>query len=159
MKAGSQVLTNEIRRYIVQALACFDTPSQIVADVKTEFGIVVTPQSVNTYNPTLRAGENLAKKWVDEFHEARAKFKENIQDIPIANKAYRLRQLDKMFKGAGGNKVLASSVLEQAAKEVGEAYTNKREITGKDGEAIQQVITTVDKTTVKAIMADIANDY
>ena len=32
-----------------------------------------------------------------------------------------------------GNMVLASSLLKQAAEEVGGSYTNRRELTGKDG--------------------------
>ncbi len=32
-----------------------------------------------------------------------------------------------------GNMVLAAQLLEQAAKEMGNAFTNRRELTGKDG--------------------------
>jgi hypothetical protein len=38
---------------------------------------------------------------------------------------------------AQGNMVLASSLLEQAAKEMGGAFTNRRELTGKDGGAVE----------------------
>lgn len=39
-------LKNEVKSFIVQALACFDTPSQVVESVKNEFGVVVTRQQV-----------------------------------------------------------------------------------------------------------------
>jgi hypothetical protein len=41
------------------------------------------------------------------------------------------------------NLPLAATLYEQAAKEVGDAYTNRREITGKGGAALQAVVTTM----------------
>jgi hypothetical protein len=36
------------------------------------------------------------KKWVDLFNHTRDRFLNEISDIPIANKAYRLRVLQRM---------------------------------------------------------------
>ena len=38
------------------------------------------------------------------------------------------------------NFVLAAEILKQAAKEVGDVYTNRREKTGKDGGPIQHTV-------------------
>ncbi|AXI04366.1 DUF2280 domain-containing protein [Aquirhabdus parva] len=134
-------LTNELKRFIVQSLACYDTPSQIVLAVKQEFKIDVTRQQCEMYDPTKRAGKNLSKKWVDEFHEARTKFKEDVSDIPIANKSFRLRALNRIVDEAKGNSVLKMQALEQAAKEVGDSYTNRKEITGKGGDPLSMLVT------------------
>lgn len=134
-------LRNDVKRFIVQSLACFDTPSQIVEAVKQEFGLTVTRQQCVAYDPTKSTGKNLSKMWRDEFESARKRFRENIEDIPIANKAVRLRELDSIRTSSGKNNVLRMQALEQAAKEVGDSYTNRKEITGKGGEPISHDLT------------------
>lgn len=94
------VLRSEVKAFIVQALACFDTRSQVVAAVKTEFGIEITRQQCETYDPTKFAGQKLGKTWVDLFHAARKRLREETTDIPIANRAYRLRGLGRLAEKA-----------------------------------------------------------
>ncbi|KIC21722.1 hypothetical protein, partial [Leisingera sp. ANG-Vp] len=55
------------------------------------------------------------------------------------NRAVRLRTLQRMAEKAEtmGNTVLAKGLLEQAAKEVGNAYTNRRELSGPKGGPMQ----------------------
>ncbi|HBQ8066284.1 TPA: DUF2280 domain-containing protein, partial [Klebsiella pneumoniae] len=136
-------LKPEVRAFIVQELACFDTPSQIVESVQKEFKVQVTRQQVASHDPTKAAGKGLAQKWVDLFNRTRDRFLNEISDIPIANKAYRLRVLQRMSTTAEGMKNLGmtAQLLEQAAKEVGDAYSNKQkvELTGKDGGPLNQV--------------------
>lgn len=123
-------LSNEIKTFIVQALACFDSPSQVAEDVKKEFGVEISRQQVETHDPTKVAGRGLAQKWVDLFNEIRKKFREDITSIPIANRAYRLRALQRMAEKAETmrNMPLAVQIHEQAAKESGDMYTNKQKI-------------------------------
>lgn len=136
-------LKPEVRAFIIQELACFDTPSQIVESVQKEFKVQVTRQQVASHDPTKVAGKGLAQKWVDLFNRTRDRFLNEISDIPIANKAYRLRVLQRMSATAEGMKNLGmtAQLLEQAAKEVGDAYSNKQkvELTGKDGGPLNQV--------------------
>ncbi|CAM6712657.1 DUF2280 domain-containing protein [Enterobacter kobei] len=130
-------LKGEVKAFIVQSLACFDTPSQVVELVKKEFGLSITRQQVESHDPTKANGRGLAQKWVELFHETRKRFQTELSDIPIANKAYRLRALDRMMTKAEGmrNMALAASLMEQAAKEVGDAYSNKQKVehTSPDG--------------------------
>ena len=136
-------LKPEVRAFIVQELACFDTPSQVVESVQKEFKVQVTRQQVASHDPTKVAGKGLAQKWVELFNLTRDRFLNEISDIPIANKAYRLRVLQRMSTTAEGMKNLGmtAQLLEQAAKEVGDAYSNKQkvELTGKDGGPLNQV--------------------
>jgi len=122
------VLKNEVKSFIVQALACFDTPSQVVEAVKNEYGVVVSRQQVETHDPTKSAGKGLAVKWATLFHDTRKRFREETAEIPIANRAYRLRALGRIAERAETmkNLPLAIQVLEQAAKEVGDVYVNRR---------------------------------
>ncbi|MFC2864361.1 DUF2280 domain-containing protein [Klebsiella quasipneumoniae] len=141
-------LKPEVKAYIIQMLACYDTPSQVVEAVQKDFGIAITRQQVETHDPTKVSGKTLAKKWVDLFNITRDRFLNEISDIPIANKAYRLRVLQRMSTTAEGMKNLGmtAQLLEQAAKEVGDAYSNKQkvELTGKDGGPLNQVTYTAE---------------
>ncbi|WP_409264712.1 DUF2280 domain-containing protein [Pseudomonas sp. KCJK9000] len=121
-------LSNEVKAFIVQALACFDTPSQVAEAVKNEFGIEVSRQSVESHDPTKRAAQRLAKRWVVLFEDTRKRFREETAEIPIANRAYRLRTLGRMAEKAENmrNLALTAQLLEQAAKEVGDVYVNRQ---------------------------------
>lgn len=135
MAAGK--LTDEIRTFVVQSLACFDAPSVVVAAIKKEFGEVVKPQAVEAYDPTKRAGRKLSLRWRALFEETRKAFLEDTSKIAISHRAVRLRALQRMAEKAEsmGNMALAAQLHEQAAKECGDAYSNrhKHEHTGKDG--------------------------
>ena len=78
-------LKPEVKAAIVQMLACYDTPSQVVEAVQKDFGIAITRQQVETHDPTKVSGKTLAKKWVDLFNLTRDRFLNEISDIPIAN--------------------------------------------------------------------------
>jgi len=124
-----------VQTFIVQSLACFDSPSVVVAAVRKEYGETITRQSVEGYDPTKKAGERLAKRWRMLFEETRKAFLENTAGIAISHRAVRLRALQRMAEKAEdqGNMGLAKDLLKQAAEEVGNVYSNRRELTGKDG--------------------------
>ena len=134
-------LKPEIKAFIVQSVACFDTPSQVAESVLKEFGVKINRQQVEQHDPTKASGKKLAKKWVDMFNDTRSRFQTQIADIPIANKAYRLRTLDRMATRTETMKnfALTAQLIEQAAKEVGDAYTNKLKVesTGANGGPIK----------------------
>ncbi|MCY2720096.1 DUF2280 domain-containing protein [Klebsiella pneumoniae] len=140
-------LKPEVKAAIVQMLACYDTPSQVVEAVQKDFGITITRQQVETHDPTKVSGKTLAKKWVDMFNATRDRFLNEISDIPIANKAYRLRALDRMMTKAESmrNMALAASLMEQAAKECGDAYTNKHKVEHSGALAVSSVASVMDE--------------
>ena len=128
-------LDDRVKEFIVVQLACFDTPTQVSDSVKEEFNIVVTRGAVQYYNPESVAGRKLHQRYRDLFYATRKRFKDGEMDTPISHQQYRLRVMQKLANKAieKGNGVLALQILEQAAKDHGGAYTNKREVTGKDG--------------------------
>lgn len=138
--AGSK-LSDEVKTFIVQSLACFDAPSVVVKAVKAEYGLLVSPQQVEAYDPTKRAGRALAPKWREIREATRKTFLEDTATIAVSHRAVRLRALQRMAEGAENvrNYALAAQLLEQAAKECGNAYTNKQRLehTGKDGAPIE----------------------
>ncbi|AXH57279.1 DUF2280 domain-containing protein [Pseudomonas amygdali pv. lachrymans] len=121
-------LTPEIKTFIVQALACFDSPSQVAEAVRANFGVTVSRQQVEAHDPTKRCSKGLAKRWVTLFEDTRAGFRETMIEVPVANRAYRLRALGRMLEEAEerGHIAQALKLLEQAAKECGDMYTVRR---------------------------------
>ena len=122
------VLRSEVKAFIVQALACFDTPSQVVESVRKEFGIEISRQQCESHDPTKFAGRGIGAKWAELFHAARQRFREETTEIPIANRAFRLRAMNRFVEKAETMKNigLAMQILEQAAKEVGDVYVNRQ---------------------------------
>ncbi|HIH9922160.1 TPA: DUF2280 domain-containing protein [Klebsiella pneumoniae] len=153
-------LKPEVKAAIVQMLAYYDTLSIVVAAIQKDYGIKVTPQQVESHDPTKVSGKGLAKKWVDLFNATRERFQNEISDIPIANKAYRLRVLNRMAVNAESmkNYGMTAQLLEQAAKEVGDAYTNKHkfEHSGPNGGAIQTI--TMSKEEYKSARQEMMED-
>lgn len=121
-------LRDEVKLYIVNALACYDAPTLVSQTVKEEFGLDVPRQQVSLYDPNTYVGRNLSKKWRTIFDETRAKFRATADDIPIASKAFRLRGLGRLAQQAEKmrNLPLVGIFYEQAAKEVGDGYVNRR---------------------------------
>ena len=56
-------LKEPVKIFIVQALACRDTPQEVADQVKQEFGIEVDRMQCAAYDPTKSAGKNLSAKF------------------------------------------------------------------------------------------------
>ena len=111
-------LREPVKIFIVQSLACFETPQQVADAVKQEFNIEIERQQVALYDPTKATGKNLSKKLVTLFNKTRADFQKNIYDIPLANKAYRLRELQKIYEGWKNNRLMKQGVIKQVREEM-----------------------------------------
>lgn len=131
-------LKEPVKIFIVQALACRDTPQQVVDHVKQEFDLVISRSQCQSYDPTKYSGRNLSEKFVKLFNETREKFDDGLIDIPIANKHYRMRQYDKLLNKAK-NIPMALRIMEQAAKDSGGLFTNRQEITGANGGPVETI--------------------
>src|SRR6185503_10769743 len=125
--APREELTFIVKRFIVQQLACHETPSAVVKLVKEHFELDLSKQRVAYYDPTTKAGAALDPDLKLLFDAERTKFLTELDAVPIANKAYRLRQLQRQVeffaeKNAAG---IVKELCEAAAKECGDAFTNK----------------------------------
>ena len=122
-------LNDEQKLFIVQCLACYDTPSRVAEAVKEEFGISISRQHVQGYDPTKHTGRNLSEKWRTLFEDTRERFRKEAAEIPIAERAFRLRTLQRVMEKAESikNLPMVLQTLEQAAKEVGDVFINKHQ--------------------------------
>lgn len=113
-------LTSQVKHRIVEHLACFHSPSEVVALIEEEFGIKLTPRQIRAYDPT--SLQCVASERLKNLHRAtRERFQNEMGSIPITHRAYRLYRLQQAFDDALGraNIRLAMRLLEQAAKEMG----------------------------------------
>lgn len=114
---------------IVTELAQFRRHADVARMITEETGVTVDRFQVRTYDPT-KAAYAGGEKWREIFDQVRSRYLSSIESVPIAHKAYRLNVLQQICDNARdrGNLVLAAATLEQAAKEVGNALTNERNI-------------------------------
>lgn len=154
-------LRKEVKIYIVRSLAQFNTPQETVQAVNADFDIKVTRQQCERYDPTKRAGQDLSDELKKEFEVTRQSFISNPQNIPVANLTYRLQRMQRIVDDAGKNSVLVLKALEQAAKDVGGDFTNRKEITGKDGKPLTEPATPITLTPEVAavIVKALKDDY
>ena len=130
-------LKKEIKLYIVRSLAIFNTPSETVELVHQEYGVKVTKQQCEKYDPTKRSGENLSEELRIDFEKTREMFLGKPEAIPIANLAVRLQRYENQYQKHSKNRLAALSILKQAAEDVGGKYTNKTELKGAGGGPLQ----------------------
>ncbi len=151
-------LKEPVKIFIVQSLACFDTPQQVADAVQQRFGIEIDRRQCEEYDPTKFSGRNLSKKLKDLFTRTRKDFRANIEDIAIANKAFRLKELQGMYDDSGKNKRLKQNLLKQAFQET-DGRVTKQEITGKDGKPIETVNSNVSTESYLEARERVLDDY
>jgi hypothetical protein len=125
-EGSMQTLTDEIRTFIVHRLACFDTPTQVVEDVKTHFGIEISRQNVYAYDP--KASQRVGPRWKELHAATRQAYLREVAEVGIAQKVVRLAMLDRMAHRAMADNyfIKTAAFLEQAAKECGGLYESRR---------------------------------
>ena len=130
-------LREPIKIFIVQSLACFDTPQQVVDAVRVKYGIEIDRQQVASYDPTKATCRGISKVLKKLFEQTRNDFRKNIEDIAIANKAFRLNELQKMYDDSGRNKRAKQNLLKQAFQET-DGRVTKHDVT-TNGESINNI--------------------
>ncbi len=125
-------LTDAEKIEIVKRLACFEDIADVMRDFQSR-GIDTDHKQIGIYDPSksyYAAGEKLREL----FELARKAYVEDVSAIPIASQAYRLNELEKLFrKAVRANAVeIAADLLAQASKETGGIFTNSRELNVND---------------------------
>ncbi|OBV10547.1 DUF2280 domain-containing protein [Erythrobacter dokdonensis] len=125
-------LPEAIKKRIVEHLACFQTPADVVDLIAGEFGVTLTPRHVRAYDP---ASFQFAAspRWLEYHAAVRERYREEMGKVAIAHRTYRLDQLQRTIDAArdvlaeGGDGWLDAceqirKAVETAAKEVGDVY-------------------------------------
>jgi hypothetical protein len=143
-------LSESVKAFVVQRLACFGTPSEVADAVKEEFGIAITRQHVASYDPEKACK---TRRWVELHAATRRAFLDQTASIAIVHQSWRLEQLEDMTRRAKKQKnyKLAAELLEQAAKEEGGFYRNPSSAPGLTDEQrverMQQMFAEMDAAT------------
>ncbi|WP_119048125.1 DUF2280 domain-containing protein [Acinetobacter pittii] len=151
-------LKEPVKIFIVQSLACRDTPQDVVESVKQEFDLVITRSQCQAYDPTKYQGRNLRPEYKELFEKTRNDFDAGLVDIPIANKYYRLRQYQKYLERTRNLKT-GMNILKQAAQDIGGQFTNRQEITGKDGGPVETVQSAITKEEFLKARREVIDEY
>jgi hypothetical protein len=154
-------LTEDQKLFIVQRLAAFRSPQQVADEYKEAYGVEIQRNHVYRYDPT-KPKPLGGKKYKIIFDDARKRFLAEVNEIPIAHLAYRLdrhQQLFTKYADRTDRKIeddeFMLKILEQAAKDCGGMFTNRRELTGKGGESlIPQDPETVAKAVLRRILKE-----
>jgi hypothetical protein len=93
--------------------------------VKANFDIEISRQHVYAYDP--KSSQSMAPRWKELHAATRRVFLSEIAEIGVAHRAVRLRVLDRLVHRCERNSVaLAIECLEQAAKECGGMFENRK---------------------------------
>lgn len=118
-------LTEPEKHFIIEKLAQFCSHAEVVRLLKSELDVAVDRFQIRTLDPTHPrfAGSEKLRELFDAY---RAAYLDNINDLPIASDAFRLRQLQDFFLRARdlGNMGLALKILKQA-EEASEKINSK----------------------------------
>ena len=133
-------LSQEQKVFVVELLASYRMPSEVVREVKERFGIDISPQAVEAYDPTKRAGKRLSKELRALFESARAEYVARVSNVAVTQLVVRMEILQKgvLEFVRKGNYLGAAQLLEQVARDVGGMYTNRRELSGCGGAIVAE---------------------
>jgi len=132
-------LKKKVQVFIVQLLACYETPSDVAMAVKDEFDLEISRQRVEYYDPRKRiAATGLSDELTKLFWDTQEKYNQQEADKGLGSLNHRLARLGKMLNRveAMRNYQAAMNILKQAAQDKGGVFTNKREHSGPNGGAI-----------------------
>lgn len=134
-------LTPQQKEYAVRQLATFRSQATVKKGLREEFGIIITRQGVGRYDPTTLGGRSLSSQWVQLFHTTREKFLKDSASIGASHMVVRIRRREEMADAAKekGEYKVANDILDSIAKEMGDAFSNRRkhEHSGADGRPIE----------------------
>lgn len=132
--ANNSRIPDDVRAFIIMSYARFCKTNEIHKALIAEFDLDLDQRSIANHQLDRESRANcLGPRWRALFDETRAEFLNAIDRIPIAHPAYRLAKLQRYFDLLDAKDAIgpATAVLEQAAKESGGAFTNKREMQAK----------------------------
>ncbi|BDI59529.1 DUF2280 domain-containing protein [Qipengyuania nanhaisediminis] len=125
-------LSETIKKRIVEHLACFQTPADVVGLIAEEFDVTLTPRHVRAYDPASFQFA-AAPRWLEYHAAVRKRYQQEIGQVAIAHRTVRLNRLQQIVDVAlekvaeGGDDWLEAAeqvrkAVEAAAKDVGDWY-------------------------------------
>lgn len=132
-------ITPQAKADIMRWLAQGQKYEQILKGLEARHGITVVRQALEYYNPASPKSKRLSKHLREIYETARQLYLSDLTAIPESHKAVRVRMLAEMANDSMTRKNyrVAADLLEQIAKETGNVFSNRHEVTGPKGQPIQ----------------------
>jgi len=129
-------LNDTERKEIVRRLACFESPTAVKEWASEDLGKDLSLEQIAHYDPTRR--DTAGEKWETLFKRTREEFLSDLDTIPLSHRAVRLQELQRLYdRLKDEDETEAARLLKQAAKEVGEKFTNRQEVEHSGGLQVQ----------------------
>ena len=125
-------LTDEQKAYVVRRLAEYDKPVAIAQALQELFGVTISHQAIEHYDPERPAGHDLAKQWRTVFRKARKAFIARTADVGMMYKPVRMKLRERMVmhEWEAGRCKAANEILDSIAKEAGVTFGGKHGMFG-----------------------------
>ena len=81
MEVAKRILGDTHKRAIIARLAAFETPTVVAQAIKADFGVPISPQGVEFYDPA--KNPRLIREWRELFDAERQKFLRDFDAEPI----------------------------------------------------------------------------
>jgi len=151
-----ELWSDEVKRFAIELLACFRTPTETVRAIKEQFDLDVTRQEVHAYDASKASRGRLSEPLRELYWQCRNEYLSQVQGVGIGNQKHRLALLERLLDMAmeRGALALAADIIKQCAQEVGGVFTNARVITGREGGPIEVDLSTEKRAEqIRAIFA------
>jgi hypothetical protein len=114
------VLPKEAQLLALERLACFEGPTEVAREIEREFGVKVSPQAIERFDPNKNQGKTMRPALREKFFKIRQAFRNAVEQEPMASKTFRLRALARVYDEAieKGDYKNANKAIELAAKEM-----------------------------------------
>ena len=106
-------LTDQQRDYVVARLAAFDSPTAIAQSMRQEFGVSITRQAIDRYDPT--RCKKCPERWKQQFFATRQATLEGKAAHGAADNMRRARVRDRLLRRAVD--AIAERILNSVAAE------------------------------------------
>lgn len=134
-----RALTERQKLEVVRRLACYDSVAEVREWLVTQ-GVEVTNNAISRYNPDSTQSGKMAEYLREHFHAVRDRFLRDLETVmPAANKMVRVKHLLQAGEYYRNRKNFMgmAKMYESAAKELGNVHTNRRELSGPGGGAVE----------------------
>ena len=101
-------LTEAQKDYVIRRLAAYDTPTEIARDLEDRFGIEVSRQSIEQYDPT--RVEDCSRQSADLFFQVREDLRGDRADVPVNRTRAEERRRERLMLRAV--EILANRIVE-----------------------------------------------
>jgi hypothetical protein len=141
---GPGKLTTAQQEYIVERLAGFDNPGTVMRSVREKFGIAITRQSVEQYDPTRY--RRCPARWTTLFHLRRQAILESRGLQGALDHAARLRGRARVTLCA--IETLAADMLDSLARQIGGGAAQPAAPPLTDAERVRAILALLAKAQI-----------